>query len=193
MSILREYEVIKNAIRGSEQNSSIIEDSMCLIVDIMESWLDSYEYTKDFDALMHAIKEDYSYGGTIYRGITLLKSSEDLNDRVSFSKIQSFSKEKEVAVNFATNNLVTEGEEINMTKNPEDIISVIIEFTGKNIGIDLDKFAGDLIYVCKNSIKNKKNARDFEELLSYAIEEREVLVYPRILSENNKNITLYTI
>ena len=193
MSVLKEYEVIKKALEGEKLDCCVIEDSICLIIDIMESWLDSYEYTKDFDVLMHAIREDYLYSGTLYRGITLSKSTEDLKDRVSFSKIQSFSKEKKVAINFATNNLVTEGEEINMTKKPEEVIPVIIEFTGKNIGVDLNKFSGDLIDICRNLIRDKEKAGDFEELLNYAIEEKEVLVYPRSLSENDKNIALYAI
>lgn len=192
MSMLKRYEDIKDALNGLQQDSIELKNSINLIVSIMESWLETYEYTKDFDCLMNVIKKDYTYSGILYRGITLSKNEVNWRERINFSTIQSFSKDKKVAINFSTNNMVTEDEDINIIKDSNEVIPILIEFKDENIGIDLDKFSSDLVYICKNLIDNKEEAEDFEELLTYAIEEREVLVYPNDLL-NKHNINMYEI
>lgn len=177
MSILKNYEIIKSVLNNAVQDDLEVKNSIRLIIDIMESWLETYEYTKDFDCLMNAIRKDYSYSGTLFRGITLSKSDIYWKERIDFARIQSFSKEKSVAINFATNNMVTEGEDVNLIKDSNDVIPIIIDITGENIGIDLDKFSSDLISICKHVIIGEE-ANDFEELLSYATDEKEVLVFP---------------
>lgn len=180
MSILKDYQTIKDVINKRPYDLLEVKRILTLIVDIMESWLETYEYTKDFDCLMGAIKNDYTYSGTLFRGITLSKSDYDWKGRVSFDRVQSFSKEKSVAINFATNNMVTEDEYINLIKEHEDTIPVIIEFKGNNIGIDLEKFCSDLIDIYKNiGLDNEyEELEELEELFSYALEEKEVLIYP---------------
>lgn len=193
MSIVKEYEIIKKALKGIKQDTVELENSMGLVIDVMESWLDLYDYTKDFDCLINAIKNEYNYSGVIYRGITLRDNSRNFKDKIVFSKEQSFSKKKDVALSFATNNMVTEGEEINVTMKPEEVISVLIELEGESIGVDLNRFSKDLIYVCENLMKDKEKASDFKELLSYAIDEAEVLVFPNDLLKNKENIKMYSV
>lgn len=176
MSILTDYQTIKNALNNKPYDTPEVKRSLHLLVDIMESWLETYEYTKDFDCLMNLIKDDYRYSGTLFRGITLSKSDKDWKNRVYLNKIQSFSKDKSVAVNFATNNMVTEGEDINIIKEPKDVIPVIIELKGNSVGIDLDGFCDDLIQICKDI--DFDEADDLKEMLSYATDEKEVLIYP---------------
>lgn len=192
MSILKHYEDIKDALNGIPKDSLELKNSISLIVSIMESWLETYEYTKDFDCLMNAIKKDYTYSGILYRGITLSKNDINWKERVDFSMIQSFSKDKKVAINFATNNMVTEDEDINIIKDDKEVIPILIEFKDENIGIDLDKFSSDLVFICQNLIETKEEDEDFEELLSYATEEKEVLVYPNDLLKKS-NIEMYEI
>lgn len=177
MSILKDYQTIKNTLNNKPCDILEVKRCLHLIVDIMECWLETYEYTKDFDCLMSAIQKDYLYSGTIFRGITLSKSNIDWKESVDFDRIQSFSKEKSVAINFATNNMVTEGEDINIIKDSKDVIPVIIELVGNNIGIDLDRFCSDLIHICENILPDE-DTEDLEEMLSYATDEKEVLIYP---------------
>lgn len=193
MSVIKEYNIIKDVLNDKSVESEILERSISLIVSIMEDWLDTYNYSKDFESLMYAIKDDYLYDGIAYRGITLLKDNKDLIDKIEFLGVQSFSKSKEVAVNFATNNMVTIGEEINILKNPEEVDYVIIEYNGNSIGIDLHKFSNDLIYICRSFISNKELVFESEETLGYAVDEKEVLVYPNTLINNKEFISIYNL
>lgn len=186
MQLLKHYENIKNILNGKNTNKTNLFQSISLITSIMESWLETYEYTKDFDTLMYTIKDDYQYSGTIYRGITLSKDN-NWKDKIHFKNVQSFSKDKKTAISFATNNMVTENEDINIIKDSKEVIPILIELKDKNIGIDLEKFSKDLIYVCENLIEDSEEIEDLKELLSYATEEKEVLVYPNNLV-NNANI-----
>ena len=193
MDIFKSYENIKCVLNGEEMESKLLENSMEHLVSIMEDWLDRYEYSRDFEALMSIVENDYLYSGTLYRGITLLKDSRNIEDKIEYIGAQSFSKKKSIAIDFANNNKVTTKYEINEIKEDSEVIPVIIEITIDKVGVDLHKFSEDLIKVCKSSISNKELSSDFEELLGYAIDEEEVLLNPYTLRNNKDSISIYDI
>lgn len=193
MDIFKSYSNIKCVLNGKEIDSKLLEESMEYLVSVMEDWLDRYEYTRDFEALMSMVEKDYLYSGTLYRGITLLRDSRDIEDKIEYINVQSFSKNKSVAVNFANNNMVTTEYQINEIKEDSDVIPVILEISIDKAGVDLHKLCEDLIRVCKSSISDKELSLDFEELLSYAINEQEVLLNPYTLRSNKDSISIYNI
>lgn len=193
MDIFKSYSNIKCVLNGKEIDSKLLEESMEYLVSVMEDWLDRYEYTRDFEALMSMVEKDYLYSGTLYRGITLLRDSRDIEDKIEYINVQSFSKNKSVAVNFANNNMVTTEYQINEIKEDSDVIPVILEISIDKAGVDLHKLCEDLIRVCKSSISDKESSLDFEELLSYAINEQEVLLNPYTLRSNKDSISIYNI
>lgn len=183
MDILNSYRNIKSFLTNNIGNFDTIESDIELILDILNDWLDSGYNSKDFEKLMYTIKDDYLYTGKAYRGITLLKDSdESIENRIYFHKTQSFSKDKEIAIRFANNYKVTIGEEINVDRKPDEVIPILLEINCKNVGIDLNKFAQEMIVLCKNIIKSDDMYNDLETVLSYALEEEEVLFYPSIIS-----------
>lgn len=193
MDIFKSYSNIKCVLNGKEIDSKLLEESMEYLVSVMEDWLDRYEYTRDFEALMSMVEKDYLYSGTLYRGITLLRDSRDIEDKIEYINVQSFSKNKSVAVNFANNNMVTTEYQINEIKEDSEVIPVILEISIDKAGVDLHKLCEDLIRVCKSSISDKELSLDFEELLSYAINEQEVLLNPYTLRSNKDSISIYNI
>lgn len=193
MDIFKSYSNIKCVLNGKEIDSKLLEESMEYLVSVMEDWLDRYEYTRDFEALMSMVEKDYLYSGTLYRGITLLRDSRDIEDKIEYINVQSFSKNKSVAVNFANNNMVTTEYQINEIKENSEVIPVILEISIDKAGVDLHKLCEDLIRVCKSSISDKELSLDFEELLSYAINEQEVLLNPYTLRSNKDSISIYNI
>lgn len=193
MDIFKSYSNIKCVLNGKEIDSKLLEESMEYLVSVMEDWLDRYEYTRDFEALMSMVEKDYLYSGTLYRGITLLRDSRDIEDKIEYINVQSFSKNKSVAVNFANNNMVTTEYQINEIKEDSEVIPVILEISIDKAGVDLHKLCEDLIRVCKSSINDKESSLDFEELLSYAINEQEVLLNPYTLRSNKDSISIYNI
>lgn len=185
MCISNSYNIIKSALNGEKIESSELEHSIELIMDVMQDWLDTYEYSTDFEILMCNIEKDYAYTGTLYRGITLLKDECDFRNKIEHLIPQSFTKNKSIAISFATNNMVTSGNMINEIKEDSEVIPVIIEIEANQTGIDLDKFSRDLIRVCKGLTDNKEFYLNYEDFLNYAVDEEEVLVYPVFFRENN--------
>ena len=185
-----EYTKIKSFL-NNKTNSKINHSNinMSFMLSIMYDWLETYEYSKDFEALMHTIKDDYIFNGTMYRGLTLLKESNKSNEssiaeHLIMTKPQSFTKNIEVATNFAKNNMVTTGDEINIIKKNNEVKHVIITSNCSVKGIDLEQFAKDLIFICRATIEDKNTLDEYEELLSYALNEQEVLVLPHEFREN---------
>lgn len=172
--------------------------NMSFILSIMYDWLETYEYSKDFEALMYIIKDDYIFNGVMYRGLTLLKQSDNSNENsiteyLAMIKPQSFTKNIEIATNFAQNNMVTIGEEINVIKKNNEVNHVIITSNCSAKGIDLEQFAKDLIFICRATIEDKNTLDEYEELLSYALNEQEVLVLPHEFRENLQDFHIESI
>lgn len=192
MSIIKTYSTIRDILNKKPVDNKIVEDTMEYIVSVLETWLDSGEFDKEFDTLMHLILEDYKFTGKLYRGITLLKEDTPLYNRIDYSFPQSFTSNKDIATKFAKNNKVSIEGEINVDKKDSETTAVMIEVDLIQSGVNLFEFCKDLTNICE-ALLNEDVADDFKQILSYAIEEEEVLLLPYMLSSYNKSIEVYLI
>lgn len=192
MSIIKAYKTIKDVLNDEYIEKKIIEDNMEYLISVMECWLDRCEFDKEFEALIHLIKDDYSYTGKLYRGITLLKNTKPLKDRLDCSFSQSFSMNKEIAIRFAENNKVTVNDEINVIKADYEITPVMIELDIVESGVNLFKFCKDLVEICDVCI-DEDLAEDFKQTLSYAIDEEEILMLPYMMKSYFDSANIYSI
>lgn len=192
MSIIKAYKTIKDVLNDKYIEKKIIEDNMEYLISVMECWLDRGEFDKEFEALIYLMKDDYFYTGKLYRGITLLKDTKPLKDRLDCSFSQSFSINKEIAINFAKNNKVTVNDEINVIKADCEITPVMIELDVIKSGVNLFKFCKDLIEICDVCI-DEDLAEDFKQTLSYAIDEEEILMLPHMMKSCFDSTDIYTL
>lgn len=192
MSIIKTYSAIRDILNEKPVDNKIVEDAMEYIVSVLETWLDSGEFDKEFDTLIHLIKEDYKFTGKLYRGITLLKEDTTLYSRIDYSFPQSFTRNKDIAIKFAKNNKVSTKGEINVDKKDSETTKVMMEVDLIQSGVNLFEFCKDLANVCE-VLLDEDVADDLNQILSYAIEEEEVLLLPYMLSNYNESIKVYLI
>lgn len=127
MDLKEKYNNFKKVLSGDLVIDEIVERSIYDIYSFLYDWIMEGWESNNFKKLMEAIGDDYSYNGTVYRGITLLKENEaNFNDFIYFNKSSSFSIKKEIAIEFANNGKISIDDEINIDKSNEELIPIIL-------------------------------------------------------------------
>ena len=192
MSVVKTYNIIKDILNDKPIDTKIVENTMEYIISVLDSWLDSVEFDKEFDALVWLLKDDYKFSGKLYRGITLLKDDTSVYNRINYDFPQSFTTNKEIAIKFAQNDKVTVDGAVNEDRDPSETIHVMMEVDIIQSGVNLFEFCKDLSEIC-DVLLDEDIPDDFKQTLSYAIEEEEVLILPYMFSDCNESIKVYSI
>lgn len=180
----KDYLLLKKALNNSDVNKEEIIKSLNFMNDVLYEWLEEGYFSKDFELLMYIIADDYKFTGKMFRGITLLNNCKNnIKNNICFNKPQSFSKDKDIAISFATNCKVTIDDDINRDYDEKDVIPILIELDGKGIGVNLYKFGIDLAYLCNKYISDVEKREDANTLLSYLSDEKEILMFPNDITK----------
>ena len=191
MYIRKNYSILKKALMNEEMDADVISSALNTITEILQDWLETGDFSEEFEVLMDTIRLDYLFNGELFRGVTLLNECRDnIVENLNFNLIQSFSKDENIAISFAKNCKVTHDGWINKDYEENEVIPVMLTLKGVNMGIDLHKFVLDILYLSKSYILDTEVFEDIKEILDYSLKEKEVLIYPSNFNNNNLTISV---
>ena len=184
MEITKAYENFKKIKNGQLLDLEEANLSLCILIDILTDWVAEYNYSTEMDMLIKSISNDYKCHTSLYRGITLLKKDKhNFIDKIDIKQVQSFTKNKSIALNFANNGKVTIDEDINIDFPQEDTLPILMVYNG--MGIDLVTFCKDINAIYQNYITDEDKLSYLQEIFEFVIPEEEVLVFSNNLNKQN--------